>query len=281
MNMMERFENWNKSLWVIIGFTLIAGLGLLDYVTGHEVSFSLFYLLPISLIVWFTGQKIGIVASIVCAIVWLIADVLSGQHYSHAIIFLWNSAIRFGFFIIVTSLLAALKKTLEHEKVLSRIDRLTGATSGDFFFVLLQAEIKRFQRYKNPFSVAYIDLDNFKTINDQFGHSMGDTVLRSVIDLAKQELRKTDIISRLGGDEFAILFPETDQLSAKAAVSRIHKGLLDEMERSNWPVTFSIGAMTFVDTPSTANELIKLADNLMYQAKNSGKNSILYSVYSG
>lgn len=278
---MEYFEKWSKPIWVMMGFILIVGLGLLDFITGYEISFSLFYLLPISLVVWFAGKRFGIAASIVSAAVWLLADVLSGNHYSHAIIYFWNSAIRFGFFIIVTLLLTELKTALEHEKNLSRTDRLTGAMSMDFFYNLLQAEIYRFQRYKHIFTVAYVDLDNFKAVNDEFGHSVGDTVLRTVVNHVRNGLRKTDIVARLGGDEFAILLPETDQITAQVAMSKIQQSLLSEMKKSNWPETFSIGAITINASPGTANELIKLADNLMYTVKSNGKNAINYSVYAG
>lgn len=276
---LERLENWNKSLWVTIACLLMLGLGLLDFLTGYEISFSLFYLVPIALVAWFAGKQLGIAASIASATVWLLADVLSGNQYSHPIIYFWNSAIRFGFFIIVTLLLALLKKALEHEKSLSRIDRLTGATSSDFFYDVLQTEIDRFKRYKHIFTVAYIDLDNFKAVNDQFGHSMGDNVLRTVVSHSKHELRKTDIVARLGGDEFAILLPETDHTTTQVVLSKIQQGLLIEMRKSGLPVTFSIGAITFTATPDTANELIKMADDLMYTVKNNGKNAIQYSVY--
>jgi hypothetical protein len=145
MNTIERLENWNKSLWAVIGSILIVGLGILDFLTGYEISFSLFYLLPISLVTWFVGKRFGIMASIISATVWLLADVLSGNQYSNTFIYFWNTAIRFGFFVIVTFLLAELRKALEHEKNLSRTDRLTGATSVDFFYDLLQAEINRFK----------------------------------------------------------------------------------------------------------------------------------------
>jgi diguanylate cyclase (GGDEF)-like protein len=110
---------------------------------------------------------------------------------------------------------------------------------------------------------------------------MGDIVLRSLVSHSKTELRKTDIVARLGGDEFAILFPETDQITAQVAISKIQQSLLYEMKKSDWPVTFSIGAITFNATPDTANEMIKLVDDLMYTVKNNGKNAIRYSVYAG
>jgi diguanylate cyclase (GGDEF)-like protein len=281
MNTIARLENWGKPFWAMTGFILIIAVGLLDLLTGYELSFSLFYLLPISLVVWFAGRRLGVAASIVSALVWLIADYLSGGRYSHPVVYFWNSAIRFGFFIIVTLLLATLKKALEHEKNLSRTDYLTGATSAGFFYYLLQTEMDLFRRYKHPFTVAYVDIDNFKTINDQFGHSTGDRVLHTVVTYVRNRLRKTDVVARLGGDELAILLRETSQEPAKIVISKIQQGLLGEMRKNNWPVTFSIGVITFLAPPATTNELIKMVDDLMYTVKRNGKNATSYSVYAG
>jgi len=242
----------------------------------------LFYLLPISLVTWFTRRRrLGVLASITSALVWFIADITSGNPYSHPAICLWNTLIRFSFFIIVTLLLSALRKTHEVEKEFARIDTLTGAINARFFSELVQMEIDRSQRYKHAFTIAYVDLDNFKTVNDNLGHSMGDKVLQTIVKYVKGQLRKIDVVGRLGGDEFAFLLPETDQAAAQVAISKIQIGLLDEMHRNNWPVTFSIGVLTYINLPQTSDELIKKADDLMYSVKNNGKNSIIYSVYSG
>jgi diguanylate cyclase (GGDEF)-like protein len=108
---------------------------------------------------------------------------------------------------------------------------------------------------------------------------VGDRVLSTVVDYAKGLLRKTDTVVRLGGDEFAFLMPETDQNAAAAVISRVRRGLLDEMEKKNWLVTFSMGALTFLDMPGSADEAIKLADDLMYSVKNNTKDAVKYSVY--
>jgi diguanylate cyclase (GGDEF)-like protein len=101
-----------------------------------------------------------------------------------------------------------------------------------------------------------------------------------VVNHTQNELRKTDIVARLGGDEFVILFPETDQINAQLVISKIQQGLLSEMRKSNLPVTFSVGAITFNATPDTTNELMKMVDELMYTVKHNGKNAIRYSVYA-
>jgi diguanylate cyclase (GGDEF)-like protein len=185
---------------------------------------------------------------------------------------------RLGYFLILTFVLSALKNALEKEKELSRIDFLTRVGNGRYFIELANMEINRARRYEHPLTVAYIDLDNFKTINDRFGHSTGDNLLRLVADTIKNNIRLTDTVVRMGGDEFAILLPETGPELAEAITRKIQKINLELMQKNGWPVTFSIGVVTFISPPSTVDEILKRSDNLMYSAKNNGKNTIKYEV---
>jgi len=267
--------------WISAGFVFVVGIGFFDVLTGHELALSLFYVLPLSLVTWFVGKRIGIVISVASVLCWLTVDVIIEYPYSHPAILYWNTIIRFGFFLFMTLMLSAFRNAHEHEKELNRFDYMTGALNARFFSELVQLEIERSQRYKCSFTIAYIDLDNFKFINDNFGHTIGDKVLSTIVKQAKSRLRKVDVIARLGGDEFAFLLPETNQAAAQVAVSKIQISLLEEMRRNNWPVTFSIGVLTCINTPQTPDELIKQVDELMYSVKNNGKNSISYSVYTG
>jgi diguanylate cyclase (GGDEF)-like protein/PAS domain S-box-containing protein len=174
---------------------------------------------------------------------------------------------------------AALKEAVEHEQALARTDYTTGAANARAFADLVKHEINRLDRYKHPFTIAYLDLDNFKAVNDQFGHAIGDQVLRTVVNTAISRLRKTDFVSRLGGDEFAFLLTETDPETAQAIVSGVWQDLLAEMQKNGWPVTFSIGVLTCVATPESGSQLIRMADQLMYLVKNSGKNGVRYAIY--
>jgi diguanylate cyclase (GGDEF)-like protein len=281
MTFLANLEKRSNLFKLLLGLTLIEATGVLDFLTGYEFSFSLFYVIPISLVTWLIGRRHGILASLVSAFVWLWADVASGHHYVQPLLPLWNTLIRLSFFIIITLLLSALKNALEREKEMARTDYLTGAVNSRLFFKWVQMEIDRFNRYKHPFTVAYIDLDNFKTVNDQFGHSIGDDVLCTVVTYAKRDLRKTDVIARLGGDEFALLLPETSQEYARIALIKLQEGLLEEMQRNNWPITFSIGVLTCNAAPPNTDVLIKMADDLMYSVKNNSKNAIKYANYAG
>ena len=280
MNYLAKLENQNKSFLILVGVTLIGVIGGIDFLTGYEFSFSVFYVLPIALITWLTSNRVGLLASVASAIVWYGADEATGHPYTHPLIPIWNTLIRLAFFVIITLLLSAFKQALQRESELARTDHLTGAVNSRFFYELAGIEIDRFRRYGHPFTIAYFDLDNFKGINDQFGHATGDQVLCVVASSIRKQIRKTDIFARLGGDEFAMLLPETNEESTRLIFPKIHTELQNELRRNNWQVTCSIGVVICKVTPDSAEELIKQADSLMYLAKNDGKNRIKYDSYS-
>ncbi len=270
-----------QTFLVLLGLALIAAVGALDLVTGYEFSVSLFYLLPIALLAWVGGRRLGIVASTVSAIVWLAVDILSGHQYSHLALVVWNAAIRFGFFITVAWLLAEVNILLEGERVMSRSDFVTGAASASYFYVLLQSEIDRASRYGHPFSLAFVDVDDFKSINDTYGHGGGDQALRSVTTHFLRRLRRSDVLGRLGGDEFGILLPEADEITARGVMSRMQQAIPLKIGDRDCVVALSIGVTTFVAAPRGPSEAVGMADQMMYEVKRAGKNGVRFSVYDG
>jgi diguanylate cyclase (GGDEF)-like protein len=127
-------------------------------------------------------------------------------------------------------------------------------------------------------SIFYLDVDNFKVINDQFSYTVGDHLLQLVAQTIKEQLRQSDVVARLGGDEFAILLPETDYDAAAIALRRIQAILLSLMQQHDWPATFSIGAVTFTRSPSSVEFMLEQADRLMYSSKHRGKNRLHHQV---
>lgn len=278
-SLIEVLELQPKSiLWMLVLLTTIF-LGWLDYITGFELSLSLFYLAPISIASWTMSRMAGLITSFFAIVVWLFADSLVGAQLSSPLFLYWNAITRFGFFVVVTLLLAELRQLLEHERTLASTDFLTGALNRRAFYLAVDREIIRVGRYHHPCTLLYIDLDNFKTINDQMGHDMGDSALQVVVQVLCQMVRSIDTVARLGGDEFAVLLPETDGAAAQVTASRLQQALLAEMAHYNWPITFSIGALTCSQVPLNSQALIRLADRLMYGVKNTTKGAIGYSVY--
>lgn len=267
-----------NTLIIVIGILLVMLLGVIDHLTGYEISFSIFYLLPVTLVSWFGKKNHAVFIAILSAATWLWADLTAGHIYSHPAIPIWNTIMRLGFFLIAIFLLAAIKKLLDREKIFARIDFLTGVFNSRAFYETASIEISRSVRFSRPFTIAYIDIDNFKQVNDTLGHRHGDNLLQSVAKTIKDSIRSIDIVSRLGGDEFAILFSETNEENAKTVLNKIQKQLLSVVKNNNWPVTFSIGAVTCYKS-CNLDELIREADNLMYSAKQSGKNRIEFKIH--
>jgi diguanylate cyclase (GGDEF)-like protein len=158
----------------------------------------------------------------------------------------------------------------------ARTDFVSGAYNARFFHELLQMEIDRIRRQPHPFTVVYIDLDDFKRVNDLFGHRVGDSVLRYVTEVLRASLRKTDFVARLGGDEFALLLPSARQADAGVVLAKVHAALEQAI-----PVTFSMGVVTCITPPHAAEQLIIPADQFMSGVKNSTKNGIRFMTLEG
>jgi diguanylate cyclase (GGDEF)-like protein len=255
---------------------LIVLIGSVDFLSGYELGLSLLYLIPIFIAAWYVGKRAGCALALLSAAVWLLADRLAGKTYSHLLFHYWNAFIRFGFFLVAAMTLAFLKQSLEREILMARVDSLTGAVNSRVFKELLGKEMARVRRFTSKFSLVYMDLDYFKTLNDEQGHGTGDTALRTIAGIIRRSLRETDTLGRMGGDEFAMLLPGLGRNDAQLAVSKIRTRLLAEMEKYGWPVTFSIGVLTVDRIKYSVDEYIKLADGLMYSVKRAGRNSISY-----
>jgi diguanylate cyclase (GGDEF)-like protein len=271
-----RQSNFVKSLFVII---VVVCVGISDYLSGAEISFSIFYLFPVSMAAWYVNRKFSIIVSVLGAAIWLPADLMARTSYANPFIHFWNMAVSFCVFLVISYLVAALKISLNKEQLLSRTDYLTGLLNRRGFSEIADMEIKRISRFGHAFTVAYIDLDNFKAVNDRLGHNTGDRLLHAVAITILNVSRETDIVARLGGDEFAILLPETEIQPAKVLFEKLQAHLLGIMEKNSWPVTFSIGVITFVEPPATFEDMLERADKIMYAVKSSGKGTIKYEIF--
>jgi diguanylate cyclase (GGDEF)-like protein len=274
-------ESKQSTALAIGALLLIPLIGFIDYLTGPNITFSLIYLLPVTLIAWFNRKQLAIIASFICGATWIIADFAAGRFSSNLTAYLWNFITRLIFLLIVAFLLSLLKQTLQHERELSRTDPLTHALNVRAFMEIAEREIIRSERYHHPFTLLYLDVDDFKLVNDNFGHSAGDALLHQIVKIIRSCIRGSDSIVRVGGDEFAVLLPETEPAAAHLVANKIQDSLIRSARESNRPVTFSIGVLTCIQAPPTVDKLIELADRLMYSVKNKGKNGVDFLTYRG
>jgi len=274
-----RFNQWlaelSMTLQLGLALLLLVVCALVDYYTGSELSFSIGYLAPIAVAAWYAGRAAGYAMAVVASLVWLSVDLFSGHLTSHPLIPFWNGLVRFGFFLIVTALLLQIRNLLELLQEQATTDSLTGLANSRSFYDRLELERERSRRYRHPFTLAYLDLDNFKQVNDTWGRKAGDWVLQTIATCLTSTLRRTDLVARLGGDEFAVLLAETGEPDGREALHKLHDKLAAKMAEQDWPISCSIGAITCEDPPEIPmQDLIHRADELMYQVKRSGKGRI-------
>lgn len=274
-----KFRRPNRYLVLTASIFLVLVLGVTDYISGYEMSFSIFYLIPISLTVFLSDFKSGFIVSVLSAITWFVADISSGHEYQTIFIPLWNSTMRFGYFILHSFFIYKFIRLYQETKINSLTDSLTGAVNSRFFMEIFEREVKMARRTGRPLTLVYFDLDDFKLINDTFGHNSGDSLLKMMARLIAEHIRPSDVFARLGGDEFSVLLPETDSDNSIGLIRRMKELIELELKKFSWPVTLSIGAVTFRVFDLGIEEMIKQADDLMYQVKKSGKNNIEHVCY--
>jgi diguanylate cyclase (GGDEF)-like protein len=261
-----------------VSVALLGAMAAIDVATGNEVSFSIFYLLPVSFAGALISRRAGIVMAVASAATWGFIEIATGTAYSAAWIPYWNTGVRLGFFVLVNELIERLRRAHGRERAMAREDPLTGIANTRVFSEHAERVIASARRTRRPFTVAYVDLDGFKQVNDQLGHSEGDRLLRTVALVIADSIRATDLVARLGGDEFAILMPETGATQAGRMLSRV-ASLVAAGTAHHTAVAATIGAVTFIDAPESVDQALGEADALMYRGKTEGRGRILQETW--
>jgi len=163
----------------------------------------------------------------------------------------------------------------ERIKHLAYVDGLTGISNRRLFEKVIAEEIERAQRYGNELAVIMIDVDNFKKLNDEFGHLLGDEALRQMSTIFAQNMRRSDVACRYGGEEFVILAPQTSAPHAQVMAEKLRKAV-EGFAFSGVPrkVTITAGIASYPANGRTRDELVKAADDALYQAKQAGRNRV-------
>jgi len=245
-----------------------------------QVDLEALFLAPIAAVAWVVSRRASLLFAFYVTLVATISCVAASRFPSSQTML--EFVIHGGTFMsaaLVVNLLAAAMGRQTHR---ARSDPLTGTANATIFHEAVDRELARGRRYDHPVSLAFIDIDDFKRLNDEYGHLAGDEVLQSLASLMYEQVRATDIVGRLGGDEFSILFPETGIDEARAVLERLRVRIAEYARAKTWPISASIGGTTVDGTSPEigANALIKRADSAMYRVKSSGKDRVLIEPYN-
>lgn len=242
--------------------------------TPSSLRLGILYIVPVLLVTWREGLRWGLVF---LALTVGLREVVAWEQMPADTPILWRAANAVTYVVVVGIAMAGLQKLRRIQDQLARLathDLLTGVLNARAFTEQLGHELDRKRRYARPLSVLYLDLDDFKVINDSHGHQTGDAVLRLVADAIRSSVRQADAVGRMGGDEFAVLMPETDARLADAAAQRLATGLRSVF-RGTPTVTASIGVVSCTATDATTDDLLRRADQAMYEAKRAGKDRVV------
>lgn len=264
---------WRISLLMVLVLTVSSVL------FGHKVFIEIFYVIPVAITSWYGSKKSGVILALSSTIILFLTKT---WHVDFQGVTIFSYSLPCAITLCLLAVLITNFRNVHRvESTAADTDDLTNVYNSRGFYVELANELVRSSRYEHIFSLAYIDIDNFKFVNDTRGHSVGDQLLIEVAKSLKESLRATDTVARLGGDEFACLLPETGQEEAKAAFGKASELLEQRMKNSNWSVTFSVGLVTFEMMPDDIKEAVKIADELMYSVKNLNKNNVSYKIWHG
>jgi diguanylate cyclase (GGDEF)-like protein len=264
------------ALLYAVTFALIALIALADYATGDQILLFILQLVPVAILAWCAGLYAGVV------LITYVALAGGEFHTLHA----WHAAVSFTSNAVVAWVVSRLKASrlqilllLDVERRMAREDPLTELASVRAFRERLRLEVDRMKRHKKPMSLLYLDLDDFKRVNDERGHAAGDETLARVGRLLHALTRKVDLCGRLGGDEFAVLMPETGAHDAIVVANRVREGMHKPFSEGGAGIGLSAGVGTFLTPPMDEQVATNEVDQLMYEAKRSGKNRVIDRVF--
>jgi diguanylate cyclase (GGDEF)-like protein len=253
---------------------LAAAVYALNARTPPELRLGILYVVPVLLAAWHDGPGWGSAFAVATGGLRFLTGIEHLPPGTPLAIPLANDA---AYLLVVGVAIAGLSRLRGTEAQLEQLatrDPLTDVLNARAFSEELAQELRRNRRYGRPLALIYLDLDDFKRVNDAHGHATGDAVLRLVADAMRRAVRQADVVGRLGGDEFGVLLPETDGAVAQAAADRLATGIRTVF-RGTPSVTASIGVVAVSGTEADADALLHAADQAMYEAKRAGKDRVV------
>ncbi len=264
-----------RTRWALIGtLGALIAMAVADDALGDRWSLGLFYYLPVAFAAWRLGRLPGLAASLIAALAW--SAITIGHHgpAQAPLALAWGFASRALSFAFAAVLVSEMRGLFERERLLGRHCHLTGALSGRAFRDVLDAAV-RHRGAARSMALAYLDLDDFKLINDSHGHAEGDARLRALAKALSDSLGPGDHLARTGGDEFVVLLTGYDGVE-REAIARAHAAATRALSEGPVPITCSMGGV--IVPPGMridAGDLVRRADAAMYEGKRAGKGQLL------
>jgi len=256
----------------------VAGL---DYLTGTAVSVDLLYVLAVMAVTWVGCRRHAVLVAVLAAAESLAAEAASGAGWTLTLAAVWNALTGLVVLTLVAVMLDSRHRAVEHQRHLATVDSLTGALNRRAFEIAAERERLRAARHGTVLTLAYLDVDHFKSANDRLGHRAGDKVLEEVAAAVTRTVRATDLFARVGGDEFVLLLPETDAREAMTVVQRVRAAAATAARASGYPAALSAGIATFRFPPESVDAMLAAADDLLYKAKAAGRDRVVGAVMPG
>jgi diguanylate cyclase (GGDEF)-like protein len=235
-------------------------------------------ILPVLLAAWFLDLSKGLYLAGCAVAIGTAAKLLGFGDTPQLTELCWEAGTQFAVLSIVAGLTSRWRASALRAEDLARRDLLTGLANAQAFRDSVEAETNRCRRNGFPLTVAYLDCDGFKQVNDSCGHAAGDRLLCKIAETLRENTRNYDVVARMGGDEFALLFPETSAQDARTLVTRIRAALRNECEQQTPGVSLSMGVLTLDVPDRSSEEIIHAADRLMYTSKRGRPGDVEYSV---
>jgi len=270
---LRHFEHTPKPLLLIFGVALVFFIGGIDLISGREVDFAFFYLLPIALSSWYVGGEAGIWISILSTLIWFVTDRVDARPYASALALCWNSVMRAGIFIVEAVTLSQLRSKLDRLSEMATRDYLTGLPNDRAFLEFAAREMER-SLGVDPLTLVYIDVGGFEWINHRFGYTAGDHMLCTIAQVIKENIPRPDLIGRVGGTTFAVLLPKTNSDTASLILKKVQENLRAERRKYSQPIIFSISAMACGRAPRKVAELMQEAELRMRRTKGSNHDNL-------
>jgi diguanylate cyclase (GGDEF)-like protein len=254
---------------------LTVGIAVGDYFAGETYLVSLLYFVPLVVVTWYAGRLVALPLAVAAAVASSVARAEAlGWGWTDAAAYV-NGARQLIAYVIVIFVLAALRDALRRARDLALIDPLTGLANRRAFLERATQQLPASRRSDDPLAVAYLDLDDFKAVNDTLGHEAGDRLLADVARALREHVRASDVVARFGGDEFCVLLPGADLAAARHVAEKLVAAVTPLCRDAIPDGGVSAGVAVFADAPAQVGALLVAADRAMYGMKRAGRGGLV------